>query len=294
MSRTTDAFSFRRGLGPILLLPPIAWLLIPDDWPRWAWMWTLAFAIYVGCKWLTWRRTPTKSVGTGKQIAYLLFWPGLDAAAFMNGKVKRPPAGIEWLFATAKMTLGLTLLLSAPFIIPPSREFLLGWTGMVGLVFALHFGLFHLLSCLWRSLGVDAKPLMNWPIASRSVSEFWGLRWNTAFRDFAHRYLFRPLTRRLGPRRAVAAGFLFSGVVHDAVISLPAGGGYGGPTLYFMIQGLALLIERSPFGQHVRLGRGTTGRLFTLATVAGPVWLLFHPTFVIRIMAPFTAAIGAA
>jgi hypothetical protein len=28
----------------------------PFDWPPWALMWTMAVAIYTGCKWLTWQR----------------------------------------------------------------------------------------------------------------------------------------------------------------------------------------------------------------------------------------------
>ena len=83
---------------------------------------------------------------------------------------------------------------------PGSLPYVAGWVGMVGIVLTLHFGLFHLLSCAWRSAGVEARPLMNDPLASQSVSEFWGRRWNTAFRDLAHRFLFRPLSARLGPR----------------------------------------------------------------------------------------------
>ena len=30
--------------------------------PRWAQMWTLALAIYIGCKWVTWQRTAMGSV----------------------------------------------------------------------------------------------------------------------------------------------------------------------------------------------------------------------------------------
>src|SRR5205085_6806357 len=130
------------------------------------------------------------------------------------------------------------------------------WVGMVGLVMALHFGTFHLLSCAWRSAGVEARPLMNNPLASQGVSEFWGRRWNTAFRDLTHTFLFRPLTAWLGPAGALLAGFGFSGLVHDLVISVPARGGYGGPTLFFVVQGVALLAERSAAGRRLGLGRG--------------------------------------
>jgi hypothetical protein len=156
----------------------------------------------------------------------------------------------------------------------------------------LHFGTFHLLSCAWRRAGVEARPLMNWPLASASVSEFWGRRWNTAFRDLTHRFLFRPLTARLGPRGALAAGFVFSGLVHDAVISVPAGGGYGGPTLFFTAQGAALLAERSRPGRAAGLGRGWRGWLFTMLVLAVPVGVLFHPPFVLNIIVPFMHALG--
>src|SRR5262249_58339187 len=86
------------------------------------------------------------------------------------------------------------------------QEILRGWVGMVGVVLMLHFGSFHLLSCLWRSAGGEAPPLMNRPLLSTSVSEFWGKRWDTAFRDLTHRFLFRPLASPLGPRGAPAAG----------------------------------------------------------------------------------------
>ena len=125
---------------------------------------------------------------------------------------------------------------------------------------------------------------MRWPVAATSLGDFWGRRWNTAFRDLTHRFLFRPLAARLGPRAGLAAGFAFSGVVHDIVISVPAGGGYGGPTLYFALQGLGLLVER-------RMWRG---RAFTAVVVVGPAWALFHPPFVLNVVVPFLAAIGAA
>ncbi len=262
--------------------------------PRWLFMWILAFAIFVGCKWLTWRRTPVPGATLLRHAGYLLAWPGLDAAAFLDSD-KRPkqPGFGEWLFALAKLALGIAILFGAVRLVPEDYPYLAGWVGMIGLVLVLHFGIFHLLSCAWRRIGVEAKPLMNWPLLSPSVSEFWGKRWNTAFRDLTHRFLFRPLTSKLGARWAVGAGFSFSGVVHEAVISLPAGGGYGGPTAFFAIQGVALLTERSHVGKRFGLGRGRRGWLFTAVVLLAPAYFLFHPPFVHEIVVPFLRALGA-
>jgi hypothetical protein len=257
-------------------------------------MWSLAAAIFAGCKWLTWRRTPAPAVPPWRHVAYLLAWPGLDARAFLDSRPLMRcdrPSSREWTFAAAKSALGAVLLWGVIHFVPPRRPFLRGWIGMTGLVFLLHFGTFHLLSCGWRAAGVDAKPLMNWPVLSEGVSEFWGRRWNTAFRDLTHRFLFRPLAARLGPRAGLAAGFLFSGLVHDLVISVPAGGGYGLPTVYFALQGLGLLAERSRFGKALRLGHGWGGRAFTALVVVGPACGLFHPPFVLRVVLPFLQAL---
>ncbi len=80
--------------------------------------------------------------------------------------------------------------------------------------------------------------------------------------------------------------FVVSGVIHDLVISIPAGGGWGGPTLYFMIQGVGLLFERSHFGKRLGLGKGITGRVFCGLCTVGPVCLLFHEPFVRHVTEP--------
>jgi len=269
---------------------------MPSDWPHWAEMWTLAVAIYVGCKWLTWHQATVRHAPSWKQAAYLLAWPGLNAAGFL----KEPPIATcsrcrsnEWLSAAGALTLGVAGLFTVPRLIPPEHPCVIGWIGMVAIVLILHFGGFHLLSCTWRTAGMGARPLMNRPFASTSLSEFWGRRWNTAFRDLTHQFVFQPCTSWLGPRAGIVAGFLFSGVVHDLVISVPARGGYGGPTLFFAIQGLAVVIERSPFGRLIGLGSGWSGRAFTLIVLVAPLGLLFHRPFVVGIIVPFMHALGA-
>jgi len=285
-----------QGWLPIALLPPAVVLLAPPWWPRWAVMWALAFAIWCGCKWLTWRRTPAPNAPAWQHAAYLLLWPGLDPAAFLSPRPNpsvRVPTPREWLFGVAKLLVGLVVLFGVARLVPAEYPYLTGWAGMVGTIMVLHFGSFHLASCFWRSFGVQARPLMHAPLTSVSLGEFWGRRWNTAFRDLTHRFLFRPLTAKLGARGAVLAGFLFSGIVHDAVISVPAGGGYGGPTIFFVLQALGMLAERGRAGRGMGLGRGWRGWLFSILLLVVPAPLLFHPPFVEGIVVPFMRAIGA-
>jgi hypothetical protein len=264
--------------------------------PSWKLMWVVAVAIYVGCKAVTWKNARIPHAPVWRQTAYLLGWPGMDAARFLQN-TSRPKCSMllsnEGRAASAKVGLGAILLFGVARMIPSHYQNLAGWIGMLGIVFILHFGVFHLLSCFWRSLGFDARPLMNHPMRSTCLGEFWGQRWNTAFRDLTHRFLFRPLTSRLGPQLGLLAGFLFSGVIHELVISVPARGGYGGPTLYFATQGAAILLERSRFGRRIGLGSGCPGRGFLVLVLIAPLFLLFHRPFVSRVIVPFMQVVGA-
>jgi len=283
-----------RGWAPVVVLPVLVLALTPTEWPRWLFMWLLAVAVYAGLKWLTYQRTWVPDTPSWRHLAYLLAWPGLDAAAFLNAnRSARSPDACEWAGAVVKLLAGAILFWGFAPIILERAELLRGWIGMAGIVLMLHFGSFHLLSCVWRSAGVDARPLMQAPLRSKSLAEFWGRRWNTAFRDLTYRFLFLPLTPRLGPTGALFAGFAFSGLIHDLVISIPAGGGFGGPTWFFLIQAAALSLERSRLGRALGLGRGVWGGFFALMALAAPALLLFHPPFVHRVALPFMEVLGA-
>jgi alginate O-acetyltransferase complex protein AlgI len=77
--------------------------------------------------------------------------------------------------------------------------------------------------------------------------------------------------------------FVLSGLIHELVITVPAGAGYGLPTLYFTLQGLGLMLERkvaAPVSAWLT-------RLFAWALVLLPIAALFPPIFVERVMVPF-------
>ena len=152
---------------------------------------------------------------------------------------------------------------------------------------------FQIVALLWQSLGVKAKAIMSAPLRSTSLGEFWGKRWNLGFRQLSHELIFRPLHRRLSTGVAGFLVFVLSGLIQDLVISLPARGGYGLPTIYFLIQGSGMTIEHSRLGERLGLRQGVRGWCFMMVFLTAPVFWLFHPWFVLRVILPFTRAIHA-
>lgn len=280
---------------PLLVLSSLA-LSFRTRLVPWVFMWAMAFALYGGCKWLSYRVALRQGARPAlrRTLGYLLAWVGMDAADFLDEK-KFPakPRRSEWVLALLKTVFGLILVWKITRMTMAVQPILAGWIGMIGIVFLLHFGLFHVLSLAWRQMGVSASPVMKNPLLAGSLADFWGGRWNTAFNELAFRFTYRPLRRWTTPMMATLCVFVFSGFIHESVISLPAGGGYGLPTLYFFAQGLGVIIERSSFGRHIALGRGPCGWLFMMLTLVGPVFWLFHPPFIHHVILPMLKAIGA-
>jgi len=258
-------------------------------------MWALSFAIFAGLKWMTWWKARTRIAhSAGRSIAYLVAWPGMDAEAFLDaGKHPAKPTARQWLWATLKTALGVALLWVVARRVPEEHGLLRGWIGLFGLIFLLHFGSFHLIALFWQAVGVDAQPIMSKPILSKTLSEFWGKRWNLGFRQLAHDFVFRPLYKRIGVAAAGLLVFVASGLIHDLVISLPAQGGYGLPTGYFVLQGLGVMLERSGLGRRMGLQKGPVAWIFLVIVAAAPAFWLFHPPFVWRVILPFMHAVHA-
>lgn len=258
-------------------------------------MWGLAFGLYAAGKLFTWIELRVAGpVCPKRTLVYLFLWPGMDAPAFF-GK----PEGFAWpdlresAAAITRLLLGAGLLWGVARCVPGGHPLLTGWVGMLGMILILHFGVFHLASILWRATGLKAAPLMWRPASATSLADFWGARWNRGFHDLAHRYLFLPLKPKVGTPAAMLATFTVSGLIHEAVISVPAGGGYGWPLGYFILQGLGLLVQRSRWSRRGGWNHGVRGWLFTMAFAAGPAFWLFHPLFVVRVIDPFMHAIHA-
>jgi len=63
------------------------------------------------------------------------------------------------------------------------------------------------------------------------------------------------------------------------------------PTLYFLLQGAGILIQRSRLGGFAGLRRGITARAFTLVVAAAPAYWLFPPPFIRNVIIPFLKVI---
>jgi hypothetical protein len=264
--------------------------------PPWTAMCLAAFAIFFALKALTYLTAMKPAAATpARKLGYLLAWPGLDAAAFFGErKPRHTPTTADWIRTSAITITGLTAIAATIDLASTSRiavsPLAIGWLGMFGAILTLHFGTFRLAALAWQTRGVAAEPIMDRPLAAATLAEFWDRRWNKAFRDVAHRWVFEPLVRRVGPRWALVAGFGASGLVHDAVISLPAGAGFGRPTLYFLLQAGAILFTRSRLGLRCGLRRGLRARLFAAVMLVAPLGLLFHPPFVRTVVVPMFLA----
>ncbi|MGA7842107.1 MAG: MBOAT family protein [Candidatus Acidiferrales bacterium] len=282
------------GWLPLAVLP-LAAISCRDRLLPWVVMWALSFAIFFSLKWMTWWKARTRVAHTTwRSIAFLLAWPGMDAEAFLDAKQGVPsPQITAWLWAALETALGAVLLWIVARSLPAREPLLRGWTGMLGLILLLHFGSFQLIAVAWQSLGVNARPIMSAPLRATSLAEFWGKRWNLGFRQLSYELIFRPLHRTLGVEAAGLLVFLVSGLLHDLVISLPARAGYGLPTAYFLLQGTGITLEHSGLGKRLGLGHGVRGWLFMAVVITAPVYWLFHPWFVQRVIIPFMHAIHA-
>jgi alginate O-acetyltransferase complex protein AlgI len=137
----------------------------------------------------------------------------------------------------------------------------------------VHFGVCLIVAAGWRAAGFDVDDIFRQPWRSRSLAEFWSRRWNVGFSEMLAVTVSRPLAPRLGRPASVIVAFLASGLLHELAISVPAGGGYGLPTLYFAIHGALV-------------AAGARGRAVTLLAVILPLPLLFHLPFLRAIVIP--------
>ncbi len=201
-------------------------------------------------------------------LLYLSLWPGMDPKPLERRDPEVSLQGRWFVQGWATMVAGSVLLLALPLLKVQST-----WSVLFCVLTIVHLGYSDVLSSLMRWAGFPVGRLFTDPMASRSLRDFWSLRWNRPFVEM-NQLLFVPLLSRwLNKGNAVGGAFLISGVLHELAISLPAGGGWGGPLAYFVVQSLGMryLPKR---------------RLLTWLWLLLPLPLLFHAPFRQQLILP--------
>jgi alginate O-acetyltransferase complex protein AlgI len=215
-------------------------------------------------------------------------WLGMRPTEFLS-LGGEPRHGWQELLVKGARRLVLGLLLVALAVTLGAHTSSAAWdvrtglaTGLLltGLSLTFHFGLLNLLAGWWRWCGANCRSLFRAPALATSLSEFWGQRWNLAFSEMTSIAIVRPLRSLVGTPVATLIAFLFSGLLHELAISLPVRAGYGLPMAFFMLHGMAVLIEQMLARAGLAVNRNPAiGRLWTAAWVLLPLPLLFHAAF---------------
>ena len=214
----------------------------------------------------------------GRWLGFVLSWPGMNPAPFSNTRSRLPGAGMLIRRAMLELGVGTLLVVCARWIwLTTRRPEIATVPLLVGLSLIGHFGLFGMSAGIWRLRGVPCVAPFQAPLAATSLSEFWARRWNRPFSELIQRTIYRPVSKIAGKPAALGSGFLFSGLLHELAISVPARAGYGRPLAYFALQGVFVLVEKTVASR----GSDTSQRhhLMTILAFTLPLPLLLIPQF---------------
>jgi hypothetical protein len=208
---------------------------------------------------------------TATGLAVFLFgWPGVIPEYFRVRHQAQTIDPARFLAAWIRTALGAVSVVLLAVYAPRIPEWLLGLAGTAALLLTIHLGLCDLLPWVLRWAGFAVPMLFDRPWAARSLGEFWSRRWNLAFVDMNQRLLLRRLYRRLGNPGSRFALFAISGMLHELALSFPAGGGWGLPFSYFLLQGALVAVE-----ERLRIA----SRAWVWFWVLAPAPWLFHGPF---------------
>ncbi len=220
-------------------------------------------------------------------------WAGMRAQPFatLGGKAL-PGAGQMIRFGISRLILGALLILGAHGLVrlqlnAEITHILVSVILLTGLSLILHFGVLSISAGMWRLSGANTYLLFRQPAKAFSLTDFWGKRWNLAFSEMTAISIFRPLRNRTGKAAALMIAFIFSGILHELALSLPVNSGYGLPTLYFVLHGGLVLLEKWFKDHNLNfLENKLIAKVWLFFWLVIPAPLLFHTEFIRQIVWP--------
>jgi len=226
-------------------------------------------------------------------LAFTTGWAGMRAQPFETlGSVAVTGAWAMIRFGISRLLAGALLIGFAHLLVRQSLNLTFVYIAVSALLLVafsliLHFGLLSISAGTLRLRGIHAYYLFNKPATSVSLTEFWGKRWNLAFIEMTTITLLRPLRHKLGNAAALMLAFLFSGLLHELALSVPVNKGYGLPLLYFSVQGLLVILEKTLTLYRINfLQNKSIARAWVFFWLVTPMPLLFHPAFLQEVVWP--------
>jgi Membrane bound O-acyl transferase family len=190
-------------------------------------------------------RTPS-TIGRRERVLRVLLVP--YEFAFLERTPRRLPVR-ELLLSSLLLAVGIPAFIAASRLAPPGAPYWAGgWPRWIGTAAAGYF-VMEGMTWQWVAIlplfGFRHRPYQRHPILSRSIAEFWGVRWSSVIHRWLRSNVYEPLARRGAPRTGITAAFLASGVLH-AYIVWPSAGIV--PALwmlaFFGLHGIAMIVER--------------------------------------------------
>lgn len=123
-------------------------------------------------------------------------------------------------------------------------------------------------------VGLHYAPFDRAPLRSRSLTEFWGTRWNRLVGGFFRDAVYRPLRPRLGTRGAAIAAFCASAAYHFVPIAVCRGWRDASAMgAFFVVHGVLALAERG----HIQRVPSWVSRVWTYAVFVATLPLFVQP-----------------
>lgn len=226
-------------------------------------------------------------------VAFSTGWVGMRAQTFEQLFSKSMPGSWQLIKnGLIRILIGLSLVVLAHFTAKLDLDkqalfIVTSGIALVGLSLILHFGVLSISAGIWRFFGADTYLLFRQPAKSNSLTEFWGRRWNLAFIEMLSIAVLRPLKTKTGNTTSILLSFLLSGLLHEVAITLPVNAGFGMPTVYFIIQGLAVAAEKEMEKRNIVLLKNKlAAKLWVLFWVVAPIHFLFPNPFIEQIVWP--------
>lgn len=130
--------------------------------------------------------------------------------------------------------------------------------------------------------GITLPDLMKSPYLSKTLAEFWGIRWNIVIQDILKVYVYNYLKKNYKVSKSFAAActFFASGIIHIIPVFVGLRNDIEAGIMmqsYFVIQFLLMYVERKIL--HVSKWDEISARIFTIFALFGPSVLLITPVY---------------